>query len=676
MPLGLTGNLRAPQLPLNRNRDFLIMNILSELRSRFQSALSSMTETPDEYLSMIRPSQDVKFGDFQANMAMPLKQKLGKNPRDIAEEIIANLDVSDLCAPPELAGPGFINLTVRDDWLESQVNNILRDDRLGVIPTDKPKTVIIDYSAPNVAKPMHVGHLRSSVIGSALRSVYRFLGHRVIGDNHIGDWGTQFGMIIYGFKNFHHPDAYQADPVIELARLYRLVNQLSDYHATKIYLPTLEIQIEEKQQQLTAAEAASDPDDKKSRKQLGKQRKSISDLEDKIESARKFIQNVDSSPELKTLADAHPQIAKLAREETAKLHQGDEENTTLWNQFLPECLKMLQSVYDRLDVTFEESLGESFYNSMLADVVTDLEAKGLAKQSEGAVCVFNEGFNAPFIIRKTDGAFTYATTDLATIKYRVEHFQADEILYVVDIRQSEHFDQLFSTARQWGFDKTQFRHVKFGTIMGPDKKPYKTRSGDTIGLGSLLDEAVSRAREIVDANDASKPQPELDEETRTEIADAVGIGSIKYVDLHHNRESDYVFSWEKMLAMTGDTAPYMQYVFARVFGIFRRGNIDRETLLASDTRIEIAHPSERALSLQLCRFSDALADVIADNRPNLLTQYLFELANRFAAFYEHCPVQKAESEDVKKSRLLLCDLTARVIRQGLELLGIRVCERM
>ncbi|GAB4139422.1 MAG: arginine--tRNA ligase [Planctomycetaceae bacterium] len=652
------------------------MNILSELRGRFRAALAELVDSPDEYLAMVRPSQDSRFGDFQANMAMPLKQKLNRNPREIAEQIIAQLDVADYCHPPELAGPGFINLTLRDDWLEQHINKILPDERLGVKPVANPKTIIIDFSAPNVAKPMHVGHLRSSVIGSALRNVLRFLGHRVIGDNHIGDWGTQFGMIIYGYKHFLDEAAYRENPVLELARLYRLVNQLSDYHAAVASQPVLEEEYAQKSQALKDAESSLPPDDKKARKQLSKQRKQLDELKSRIEQIQSKREAVESSKSLKALADAHPGIADSARQETAKLHAGDEENVSLWNQFLPECLKMLQSVYDRLGIEFEETLGESFYQPMLADVVADLETKQLARQSEGAICVFNEAFNAPFIVRKSDGAFTYATTDLATIKYRVEHFQADEILYVVDIRQSEHFEQLFATARQWGYDQTEYHHVKFGTILGPDKKPYKTRSGDTVGLESLIDEAISRAREIVNANDDAKPEPTLDEQARAEIANVVGIGAIKYADLHHNRESDYVFSWDKMLAMTGDTAPYLQYAFARVHGIFRKGEIDREKLLDARASIQFSHPSERALSLQICRFAEVLSDVVEDYRPNLLTQYLFELANRFATFYENCPVFKAESDQLRNSRLLLCDLTARVIRQGLNLLGIDVAERM
>jgi len=651
------------------------MNLLTEIRHRFRPALEAVCDDPAVYLAMIRPAQDAKFGDFQANFAMPLKAKLGKNPREIAADILKNVDVADLCQEPQIAGPGFINLTLRDDWLQRQVNSLVQDDRLGVPVVESPQTYVVDFSAPNVAKPMHVGHLRSTVIGAALRSVLKFLGHRVIGDNHIGDWGTQFGMIIYGYKHFRDDDAFQKNPVQELARLYRLVNQISEYHALKAALPNNEQRLEELRQQLAEKEAAADPNDKKSRKELGRLRNAIAELDSEIASQREKLASVEGDEHLRSLAVSHASIAEAARQETAKLHAGDEENVRLWKRFLPECLKLLQSVYDRLGIEFEETLGESFYQPMLADVVADLKEKGIAVESEGAVCVFNDRFDTPFIVQKTDGAFTYATTDLATIRYRVEHFKADELLYVVDSRQSGHFEQLFATATRWGVD-VACRHIKFGTIMGPDKKPYKTRSGDTVGLESLLDEAVSRARTIVDANDDAKPQPELNAEQRADVAEAVGLGGIKYADLNHNRESDYVFSWEKMLAKEGDTATYMQYAYARVCGIFRKGGVDRERLRQTTESIQLNEPAERSLALSLCRFAEAVDDVAGDYRPNLLTQYLFALANQFSTFYDHCPVLKDVDEQTRTSRLLLCDLTARVIACGLHLLGIRTCERM
>jgi arginyl-tRNA synthetase len=313
---------------------------------------------------------------------------------------------------------------------------------------------------------------------------------------------------------------------------------------------------------------------------------------------------------------------------------------------------------------------------MLGDVVRDLRERGIARESEGALCVFIEGNEAPFIIQKADGAFTYATTDLATIKYRAEEFGADVVLYVVDARQSEHFRLLFETARRWGYSKTGFEHVSFGTILGDDKRPFKTRSGDTVGLESLLDEAVARARAIVDANDDAKENPELGQAARADVAEAVGIGGIKYADLRHNRESDYVFSWEKMLAKTGDTATYIQYSYARISGIFRKGGVDREMLRSGGASIRFTHPAERALTLQLLRFAECLDAAAAEFRPNILTQYLFETANLFSTFYENCPVLPEADESVRTSRLLLCDLTARVLGTGLDLLGIRTCAQM
>jgi len=349
---------------------------------------------------------------------------------------------------------------------------------------------------------------------------------------------------------------------------------------------------------------------------------------------------------------------------------------------VPACLEALQQVYERLDIHFDESLGESYYQPQLAAIVEDLQQQSIAEQSEGAICVFIEGIETPFMVRKADGAFTYATTDLATIKSRIEEFQADEILYVIDVRQSGHLRLLFGTAQAWGIRGIELRHVNFGTIMGQDKRPFKTRSGDTVGLESLIDEAVVRARRIVDENDDAKqddsgnPAPELDETERAAVAEIVGIGGIKYADLRHNRDSDYVFSWEKMLATTGDTATYMQYAFARVCGIFRKGNIDRETLRTSGAKIRLKTPEERALALQLNRFAEAIDDVVAEYRPNVLTAYLFETANCFSTFYSACPVLKEERYSVRTSRLLLCDLTARVLARGLDLLGIQTAERM
>jgi arginyl-tRNA synthetase len=652
------------------------MNILAELRSRFFQALQPFTDDPAAFVGMIKPTGDSRFGDFQANCAMPLAKQHQLNPRDLATQIVEKLDFADLCTEPEIAGPGFINLTLRDDRLEEETNRLVTDDRLGVEIVETPRNYIIDFSSPNVAKPMHVGHLRSTVIGDSLCKVLRFLGHHVTSDNHIGDWGTQFGMIIFGYKHFLDDEAFQHNTVEELSRLYRLVNQLSDYHEAVATLPNLQQQQSKQQAAVDGAEAALEPKDKPGKKRVRKLRQDLEELKSKIRANEDKQKNVENDPALKQLAEEYPNIAVQSRSETAKLHTGDETNRKLWERILPDCLHVMQTVYDRLGISFDLTLGESYYQPMLAGVVEDLSAKAIAADSEGAVCVFVAGNEAPFIVRKTDGAFTYATTDLATIRYRIEELNSDELLYVVDARQSEHFKLLFETARMWGYDRTEYRHISFGMIMGEDKRPFKTRSGDTVGLNSLLDEAILRARRIVDENDDAREEPSLDEATRSEVAESVGLGGIKYADLHHNRESDYVFRWDKMLAKTGDTATYMQYSYARICGIFRRGNIDIETLRNSQSCIRLTQPKERSLALQLNRFAEEIEATALELRPNILTQYLFETANCFSTFYDACPVLKEEEQSIRDSRLLLCDLTARIIEKGLSLLGIRICRQM
>lgn len=658
------------------------MNILQELQTRFATVLSDFTEEPELFAEMVKPSQDTRFGDFQANCAMPLAKRNGVNPRELALSLVEKLNVTDLCEPPEVAGPGFINLRLKDGFVEQSVNLACQDERVGVEKVSQPQTVVLDFSSPNVAKPMHVGHLRSTVIGDSLQRTLQFLGHKVLSDNHIGDWGTQFGMIIYGYKNFVDSNAYQTDEVGELARLYRLVNTLSDYHSALSKIPSTEQQINDQELALVEAEKNLDPSDKKGAKGLKKQRADLNGTKDSLKSLQSKRDLVAADPELLKLAESHPDIARLAREETAKLHGGDAENQRLWDEFLPKCVEALQTVYDRLDIHFDMTLGESFYNPMLADVVSDLEAKGLAQLSDGAKCVFIEGNAAPFIVQKADGAFTYATTDLATVQYRLQEFGADTVLYVVDARQSEHFKLLVETIKLWLDQPINLQHVSFGTVMGQDRRPFKTRSGDNVGLESLLEEAVRKAREVVASNDDSKvdvdgnPAPELSEEERDEIAQIVGLGGIKYADLHHNRESDYVFDWDKMLAKTGDTATYMQYAYARIQGIFRKGDVDLPTLRESNFRIHLDEPAERSLALKICRFSEALDAVAREYRPNLLTQYLFELAGELTTFYGACQVIKAENETTRQSRLKLVDLAGRVIRQGLDLLGINVCDQM
>ncbi|HEX4131158.1 MAG TPA: arginine--tRNA ligase [Pirellulales bacterium] len=580
------------------------MNVLAELRSRFAAALATMAPEADvpALVDMIRPTQDAKFGDYQANCAMPLGKRLGRNPRDVATEIVSRLQVAELCDPPTLAGPGFINLRLRDDWLVGHLAAAVNDERLGVPLAERPRTYVVDYSAPNVAKPMHVGHIRSTVIGDALYRVLKFLGHHAVGDNHLGDWGTQFGMILSGYKQFLDADAYRRSPVDELASLYRKVNQL---------------------------------------------------------------------------ADEQPAVAEQALQETVKLHAGDPENLRLWQEFMPPCLEAIDRIYQRLSVTFDVALGESFYHPRLGEVVDSLTACGLARESDGALCVFLDGYETPMIVRKRDGAFLYATTDLATIKYRMETWKPDAILYVVDHRQSLHFEQLFATAKLWGYGDVELKHVSFGTVLGEDGRPFKTRSGDTVGLTGLLDEAVARAHRIVSENDDAKPGgAELSAAERHRIAETVGIAALKYADLSQNRTSDYTFSYDKMLAMNGNTATYMQYAYARVQSIFRRGGVDVAALRAAGKPIALVDPAEQALARRLLRFSEALDAMVVDYRPHQLTTYLFELAEGYSTFFERCPVLKADTPATRDSRLLLCDLTARTIRKGLELLGIAVVEQM
>ncbi len=657
------------------------MNILAELQSRFAAALAGLADDPREMAALVRPSQDPKFGDYQANFAMPLGKRLGRPPRDLAAEVVARLQFDDLCEAPEVAGPGFINLRLKTDSLVAALQQALADERLGVTPASNPRTYVVDYSAPNVAKPMHVGHIRSTVIGDALARTLRFLGHRVIGDNHIGDWGTQFGMIIFGYKHFLDRAAYEARPVEELSRLYRLVNRLVDYHEGRAALP-------ERREQLTRAEAdlaklssAAAPTDKAAAKNAAKALRraegNVNDLRAGLAQLEARLAEVDAEAALATLAEAHPHIGRDVLSETARLHQGDPENLQLWREFLPPCLADIERVYDRLGVAFDVTYGESFYHDRLGTVVDDLLERGIACESEGAICVFNEGHDAPMVIRKQDGAYLYGTSDLATIQYRVQEWSPDVLLYVVDHRQGLHFQQLFATARRWGYERLELQHVSFGTVLGEDGRPFKTRSGDTVGLWGLLDEAVARAYRIVSDNDDAKPGgAEISDERRRQIAEAVGIGALKYADLAVNRTSDYTFSYDRMLAMNGNTATYMQYAYARVLSIFAKGDVDVAALRAAGAAIHLDHPAERALALGLLQFSEALADSVAEYRPNLLTAYLFELANRYSSFFEQCPVLKAPDEATRTSRLLLCDLTARTIRQGLQLLGIRVVDRM
>ena len=594
------------------------MNVLNLLQRKLQEALTGLVPDPAAYAVMLKPAQEARFGDYQANCAMPLKKELGGDARQIAQTIVSRLQLEDVLEHPAIAGPGFINLTLRNDWLARQVRHMAEDDRLGVAPVDAPRTFVVDFSSPNVAKPMHVGHLRSTIIGDALTRLLRFLGHKVITDNHLGDWGTQFGMLLYGYKHFLDAQASQTDPVRELARLY--------VHVRTQIKKTVNAQGEEEE----------DPNDP---------------------------------------------VARAAREETAKLHAGDSENLRLWREFMPHCYEEIERIYRRLDVHFDQTLGESFYQPMLADVVRDLRQCGIASESEGAVVVFFGDNESPALIQKRDGAYTYATTDLATIRYRLLQWNPDAILYVVDFRQGLHFQQLFDIVRRWGYDKVDLQHVSFGSVLGADRKPIKTREGGAVELGALLDEAVAHAERRYQKTRQERMErgeevPELTAEELEKIYSAVGNGAVKYADLSQNRESDYVFNWDKMLSTEGNTATYMQYAYVRNRGIFRKGGVDVLSLRENPPPILLQTPEERALALQLLRFHDTLTATAAELKPNLITGYLWDLAKMYSGFFQNCPVLKAETTELRQSRLLLCDLTARVIQRGLDLLGIRTVERM
>ncbi len=607
------------------------MNLLQILQRKFHDALSGLVDDPAPYAGLVKPAQDPKFGDYQANCAMSLAKVLGKQPRVVAQEIVQRLDLGDLLEPPEIAGPGFINLRLRTDWLAARVQEMARGDRLGVEPVKPPRTYVIDYSSPNVAKPMHVGHLRSTIIGDSLARLLRFLGHHVISDNHLGDWGTQFGMLLYGYKHFRDEEALNTDPVREMARIYIKVRDL-----------------------IKPVEAGEDGEDS------GTRLKRYTDAE---------------------VAEAS-RVRDECRQETARLHAGDAVNGRLWEMFMPWCRQEIDTIYERLDVHFDHTLGESFYNPMLPGVLRSLQAKGLAVESKGALIVpLRENDPTPPMVRKKDGAFTYTTSDLATIQYRVETWRPDAMLYVVDARQALHFKNLFEVARRWGLDKVALEHVSFGSVLGPDRKPIKTREGGAIELGSLLDEAVKRAAETYhqtreERRTQGKDVPELSAAELKAVSEVVGLGAVKYADLSQNRTSDYVFDWDKMLAMDGNTATYMQYAYARVRSIFQEGGEDARPFRTQPPAATLNEPHERALALQLLRLGEALEVAATEYKPSAITGYLWDLAKSYSGFYQNCPVLKAETPELRQSRLLLCDLTARVIQRNLQLLGIRTVERM
>ncbi len=655
------------------------MNVLSEIRSRFASALTELKIPAEDCLALIRPAQDTKFGDYQANFAMQLGKRLGKPPRDVAAEIVAAAKLDGLCEKVEVAGPGFINLTLATATIQQAVGEAFTSDRLGVPVASPTRTFVVDFSSPNVAKPMHVGHIRSTVIGDAISRILSFAGHRVVTDNHLGDWGTQFGMIIYGYRHFRDPVRWNENPVGHLGELYRTVRAVIDCQAARQKLPAVQRALADAERELESLTAKPVPPDaklaKEHRKELERIKVRLGELREAAGEESNRIAAVESDPVLRQQADGHPDLAARVLEETAALHAGDEDNRSLWNEFLPWCREDIEKIYQRLAITFDHQLGESFYHDQLGAVVEDLGTKGLARESEGALCVFLDGFDTPMIVQKKDGAFLYSTTDLATIRYRMQVWKPDVVLYVVDHRQHEHFEKLFAAARLWGYERVQLVHVSFGTVLGDDGKPFKTRSGGTVGLEGLLDEAEERARAVL--RDMNSPHlARLDAEGLEQIATTIGIGALKYADLSQNRLSDYKFSYDKMLELKGNTATYLQYLYARVQGVFREGDIDVASLRKIVPAFDLSTGVERQLAIQLFRLGETLDDVLVDYRPNLLAQYLFELAQQFFRFYDQCPVLKAEPESLRQSRLALCDLTARTVRQGLQLLGIGVVDRM
>ncbi len=569
--------------------------MIEKLEQALSAALKTVdVEWPEGYEVKVGASSDLRFGDYQSNAAMVLAKRMRTNPRELATKVVDALELDDL-AECTIAGPGFINFKIKNEAWSRAVSNLSTDERLGVAEASPKQTIVIDFSAPNVAKPMHVGHIRSTIIGESLSRIARFLGHNVIKDNHIGDWGTQFGMIIYGWKTLLNEEDLAKDPVVELLRIYRAVNNLC---------------------------------------------------------------GEDES------------IRETCKQELVKLQAGDEENLKIWERCVELSKQGLQGIYDRLDVSFDYWYGESFYNDRLAPLVDDMIAKGVARESEGAICVFFDDVpklaDKPMIVRKADGGFLYATTDLATIDFRVENWNADQILYVVGAPQQLHFQQIFEATRMRGLNPSM-HHVAFGSILGEDRKLMKTRSGDNVQLVDVLDEAVERAAKAIEEKNPTMPEDE-----KAKVASIVGLGAVKFAELSQHRMTDYVFNWDRMLALTGDTAPYLQYSCVRVRSIFRKleegVTLDRENL-------QIEADAEVHLARMLVRFGEVVPTLLEDFRPNLLANYLLELARAFHSFFEACPVLKSEGV-TQNTRLVLCDVTLQVLEKGLGLLGVEVPERM
>ena len=569
------------------------------IEQRLHAAMQAVL--PDAPLEgiQVRPCPDPKFGDYQSNALMALAKARRLNPRQLATAVAARLEVAEWCEPVEVAGAGFLNFRLHPAAIATALQAARATEHPFVVRATTPRTVVVDFSSPNVAKPMHVGHIRSTTLGDCLARTLRALGHRVITDNHLGDWGTQFGKLLVGWKQQLDRAALGRDPIAEMERLYNSVNAASE---------------------------------------------------------------------------ANPAVLEAARQELVRLQAGDPENLGIWREMIALSQAQFDTIYGRLGVKFDQTLGESFYNPRLQGVVSDLVTRGIARESEGAKVVFFDDLPElkahPAIVQKSDGGFNYATTDLATLAYRLETWQPDEIIYVTDGRQQLHFRQIFAAFRRWRPEAARVRlaHVWFGSILGEDGKPFKTRAGDTVKLADLLDEAEERALRVV-----TEKNPELPEAERREIARIVGIGAVKYQDLLSNRQSDYVFSWDKMLALSGNTAPYLQYAVTRLQSILRKAGTTETAMPPTDLRP--ASPEELQLARHLLNFGLVLEAVAEEYRPNYLCNHLYELAGHFTTFYERCPVLKADGPD-RARRLALCDLTGRVLRQGLDLLGIETPERM
>jgi arginyl-tRNA synthetase len=551
---------------------------------------------------LIRPSS---FADYQANVALPLGKRLRLPPREVAAALASQLEVGDLCTPPEVSGPGFINLTLREDWISAQATALLADERLGIDQVAQPQTIVVEYSSPNVAKEMHVGHLRTTIVGDAVARILDFLGHHVIRDNHLGDWGTPFGMLIE-----HLLDVGEHSAEADLLRT----------DPNRFY----------------------------------------------ADARRKF--------------DSDPEFVDRARNRLVLLQAGDPVTMTIWQEVVDRSKQYLNDTYRMLRVTLtdDDIRGESFYHDMLAGTADDLVAKGLAVTSDGALCVFPAGFTGrdgsplPVIIRKSDGGWNYSATDLATVRYRVDKLNVDRAIYVVGSDQALHFQMVFAVANEahWIPPGTSFEHAQIGMVQGTDGGKLRTRDGDTPALSDLLAEALVQAHAILEEVNAPFSGDELDA-----VAEAVGIGAVKYADLSTSRDSTYVFDLERMISFRGDTGPYLQYAAARIRSIFRKLEDQNDPDVTS--AVIVAEPAERALALRLLGFGEAVASVAETAEPHRLCSYLFDVASLFTTFYEQCPVLKASSDAVRASRLALCALTLRVLTFGLDdLLGVPIPDQM